>query len=119
MSSPSKPKQVRIYADVNGNEPFTAWLKGVKDKQGRKRILARLRRIESGNFGDFKFLGDGVYELRLFFGPGYRVYFGQANDILIILLCGGDKSGQAQDISEAKAYWKEYLENANTTVENS
>ena len=66
-------------------------------------------RLEQGNFGDCASVGDGVSELRMFFGPGYRVYFGEHGDVVVILLCGGDKSSQNRDIEQAKTYWKEYL----------
>ena len=68
--------------------------------------------IEQGNFGDYRGLGDGIYELRSTFGPGYRVYFGQDDNTIVVLLNGGDKSSQSQDIERAKAYWKEYQDNA-------
>jgi putative addiction module killer protein len=72
-----------------------------------------LDRVEIGNYGDYKALGDGVYELKLHFGSGYRVYFAEDGDIIVILLCGGDKSSQSKDIEVAKAYWKELLERNN------
>ncbi|MGF1604668.1 MAG: type II toxin-antitoxin system RelE/ParE family toxin [Thermosynechococcaceae cyanobacterium] len=114
MSSPSQPKQILIYADAAGQEPFSQWLESLRDVVGRKRILSRLRRIEQGNDGDCKAFGSGVYELRLFFGPGYRVYFGKNGPTLVILLCGGDKSTQDRDIATAQSYWKEYLTSAST-----
>lgn len=79
---------------------------------GRKRILARVKRLAQGNYGDCEPIGDGLSELRMFFGPGYRVYFGEAPDHLVILLCGGDKGSQREDINQAKAYWKEYQRHA-------
>lgn len=117
LSNPSPPKQILVYADALGQEPFSQWLTSLRDTVGRKRILSRLRRLEQGNYGDCKALGGGVYELRLFFGPGYRVYFGENGPKLVILLCGGDKSTQSRDITTAQEYWKEYLINA--TTENS
>jgi putative addiction module killer protein len=78
----------------------------------RKRILDRLFRIESGNYGDYKSLKEGVLELRLKFGPGYRIYFGEDGDTVVVLLNGGDKGRQTKDIETAKAYWKEYLSHA-------
>jgi putative addiction module killer protein len=104
-------KQVIVYQDGAGNEPFTKWLKSLNDPVTRRRILKRLYRIESGNYGDYKNLGDGLNELRFFFGAGYRVYFGEDGDTIVILLCGGDKDGQRKDIEKAKGYWKEYQEN--------
>ncbi len=108
MSRTTTPRRVLIYADRAGSEPFTGWLNGLKDRQSRHRILARLRRLEQGNFGDRKHLKSGVFELRLFFGTGYRVYFGEDKDRVIVLLCGGDKRSQDKDIENALSYWKEY-----------
>ena len=112
MANIVRPKQVLIYADEIENEPFMQWLNALRDKIARTRILVRLRRLEQGNLGDCKSVGDGVSELRLFFGAGYRVYFGEEGDTIIVLLLGGDKSKQTQDIEKAKAYWQEYLNNA-------
>ena len=108
------PKEVLAYADEAGREPFTAWLNQLRNRAGRQRILVRLRRLEQGNFGDCKSLGDGVHELRVFFGPGYRVYFGEDGNTIVVLLSGGDKRSQAKDIVNAKKYWKEYQGYAKT-----
>ena len=112
MIEPVKPKTLTVYQDANGNEPFTNWLNSLRDVQGRKRIGTRLRRLEQGNYGDCEPIGEGLSELRMFFGPGYRVYFGEEGDNIVLLLCGGDKSSQKQDIEAAKAYWKEHLSHA-------
>ncbi len=112
MAGMAKEKQVIFYQDATGKEPFNDWLRGLRDSKTRRLILNRLLRVESGNYGDYKSLKDGVFELRLDFGPGYRVYFGEDGDTVVVLLCGGDKSGQARDIDRAKAYWKEYLSHA-------
>ncbi len=77
----------------------------------RARIQNRLRRLEQGNYGDWKSVGQGIRELRLPFGSGYRIYFGEHKDQLIILLIGGDKSTQSKDIKNAQDYWYEYQEN--------
>lgn len=84
-------------------EEFDAWLKKLRDPKGKARILARLRSAEFGNIGDVKFVGDGVNEMRIHGGPGYRVYFIRRGTQLILLLLGGDKSSQHRDIVKAKA----------------
>ena len=109
MPQPVRPRVVIVYADDDGKEPFTRWLKSLRDGQTRRRILQRITRLQSGNFGDFKSLGAGVSELRMTFGAGYRVYYGEDDNTLVVLLSGGDKSTQAQDIETAKHYWQEYL----------
>ena len=106
---PTTPKNVIVFRTATNKEPFTDWLNGLRDTQSRRRILRRLTRLESGNFGDSKPVGRGVSELRFFFGPGYRVYFGQEGDTIVVLLCGGDKDSQHRDIRQAQIYWKEYL----------
>ena len=83
-------------------EGFDSWLRGLKDRQGRLRILERIDRLAHGNPGDTKAIGRGVFELRLMFGPGYRVYYLLDGDRLILLLCGGDKSSQGKDIETAQ-----------------
>jgi putative addiction module killer protein len=102
------PKAVIVYQNARGNEPFTEWLHGLRDQKGRRSILTRVGRLEQGLFGDCRSVGEGVSELRIFFGPGYRIYFGEEADCIVVLLCGGDKSSQERDIQAAKAYWKEY-----------
>ena len=80
---------------------FDHWYDGLRDRQGRARIAARLRRVELGNFGDVKPLGSGVSELRIDYGPGYRVYLTQRGLEVVILLAGGDKRTQSKDIEAA------------------
>ena len=106
----AQTRELQIYRDPNGREPFTEWLKLLRDRTTRKRIQARIDRIESGNLGDHKSVGDGIFELRSQFGPGYRIYFGEVDNTIILLLCGGDKSSQDRDIEWAKDYWQEYKE---------
>lgn len=100
--------EIRRYVRPAGGEPFTEWLADLPDRQARARILARLERLEAGNFGDAKFLRDGVSELRVDWGPGYRVYFGRDGRTVIVLLCGGDKRRQDADIRKAVELWQEY-----------
>ena len=86
------------------SDDFARWLKKLRDRHGRLRIIKRLRRLSDGQFGDCQSVGDGVHELRMFFGPGYRVYFIQQGDTVIVLLAGGDKDSQAGDIVRAKEF---------------
>jgi len=86
---------------------YDKWFRKIKDTSSRIKILARLSRIENGNFGDFKPLGSNLYELRLFFGPGFRIYYTMKGGRIILLLAGGDKSSQQQDIEKAEALLKE------------
>ncbi|KRA00001.1 type II toxin-antitoxin system RelE/ParE family toxin [Rhizobium sp. Root564] len=85
---------------------FSNWLTKLKDVQARARIVRRVDRLQRGNPGDVKPVGEGVSELRIDYGPGYRVYFIQEGKLVIVLLCGGDKSSQSRDISQAKALAK-------------
>lgn len=89
--------------EVRQTEDFEAWLDGLVDKRASARIAMRISRLENGLFGDVKPVGDGVSELRIDYGPGYRVYFVQRGALLILLLCGGDKKRQKRDIVRAKA----------------
>jgi len=100
--------EIRRYRAAAGDEPVTEWLADLSDRHARARILARLERLEVGNFGDSKFLRDGVNELRIDWGPGYRVYFARDGRTVIVLLCGGDKRKQDADIKRAVELWQEY-----------
>jgi len=93
--------------EVRQTTRFATWLAGLRDERARARILKRLDRAQAGNLGDVAPVGGGVSEMRIFYGPGYRVYFIQRGSELIVLLCGGDKSTQAADIEEAKDLAKE------------
>jgi len=86
---------------LQSTEVFDRWLRNLVDRRGRARILARLESAQLGNLGDVKSLGDGLREMRIHSGPGYRVYFAQKGLVLLLLLCGGDKSTQVRDISRA------------------
>ncbi len=100
--------ELREYVTENGRNPFREWLENLKDKETLARIDLRLNRIRLGNIGDTKSVGRGVHEIRLAFGPGYRIYFGRHKDTVIILLQGGDKSSQSRDIELAQARWADY-----------
>lgn len=102
-----KPKQLAIYETEKGDLPFNDWLDDL-DKAITVRILARLERVKQGNYGDYKSVGEGIFEFRYFFGAGYRVYFAEDGDTIVLLLCGGDKSSQVKDIAKAQEYWKSY-----------
>jgi putative addiction module killer protein len=106
-------KTLRNYVTPSGKVPFKEWMNNIKDPTVRHRIRSRLDRVEIGHYGNYRVLGDGVFELKLDFGPGYRIYFAEQDDIIIILLCGGDKSSQSKDIDTAKTYLKELLERNN------
>lgn len=96
------------YQRVNGEEPFTEWLQSVRDKVAQARIRIRLRQVEAGNMGDCEPVGEGVTELRVHVGAGYRVYCGQHGKTMVVLLCGGNKGSQAADIKRAKAFWSDW-----------
>ena len=100
---------VREYLTADGRNVFRDWLK-TQDRAVRARIQARVLRFELGNLGDHKNVGAGVWEARLAFGPGYRIYFGKDGDAVIVLLAGGSKASQATDIRRAQGFWRDYVE---------
>lgn len=104
-----RQKQLEIYITRDGKKPFINWLESLKNKQVRYRIKERLDRVALGNLGDYKSIGSGVFELRIKFGSGYRIYYGNKETKIILLLCGGDKSTQKSDVKKAIHYWKDYL----------
>jgi putative addiction module killer protein len=103
-------RYLREYITRTGRNPFGGWLRSITDTTTRARIRTRLSRLRLGNFGDTRSVGEGVHELRLDFGPGYRVYYGLIGDIIVLLLGGGDKRSQARDIRDAKRHWREFKE---------
>jgi putative addiction module killer protein len=92
---------IEIYENENGSCPYDDWIDSL-DKKTAARIEVKVRRFKSGNFGDHKMVGEGVFESRIFFGPGYRIYFSKVGNKVILLLSGGDKSSQAKDIRKAQ-----------------
>ncbi len=100
--------KMEIYVKPNGQMPFVTWLESL-DKAVRYRIKVRLDRVVLGNLGDHKQIAGSIWELRLFFGAGYRIYFAKQAENIILLLCGGDKSNQHNDIKQAIRYWHDYL----------
>lgn len=89
--------------EVRQTETYAKWFKQLRDRRARARIDVRIRRVSLGNFGDVKPVGEGVSELRIPYGPGYRVYFVRRGEVVVILLCGGDKGSQDRDIAKARA----------------
>ena len=99
--------ELRYYQTAHGRCPFTEWLADL-DRQARARIEARLARVATGNLGDLETVGGGIMELRVDWGPGYRVYFARVGQVMVLLLCGGDKRTQQKDIERAHAYFEDY-----------
>lgn len=100
--------EILRYVTASGVDVIGAWLDGFRDKKTRARLSARILRLAIGNFGDCKPLRDGVWELRIDFGPGYRVYYAMIGREVVLLLCGGDKRRQSADIERAIEYWQDY-----------
>src|SRR4030065_2495274 len=96
------------YQGRDGGEPPTEWMRRLRDRQAYAHVLARLNRLENGNFGQCRALKCGVWELKIDHGPGYRVYYGQAGKTVLLLLCGGDKRSQQADIERAAEDWKDF-----------
>lgn len=105
-------KEVKLYRTKEGKTPYKDWVTGFRDQRTKGRIDARATDLYTGKLGKCRPVGEGVTELKLDFGPGYRIYIGEYGHKIIILLCGGDKSTQASDIKTAKAYWKDYKQRA-------
>ena len=101
------PRDVRNYVTPEGHEPYEEWVNSYRNRKTRAIIRERVNRLHLGNFGDYKRLTADLYELRIHYGPGYRVYFGVVDRVIVILLCGGSKKTQRRDIERAKEYWGE------------
>ena len=99
--------ELRGYVDENGTKPFASWFETL-DPSAAAKVAIALTRMEQGNFSNTKGVGSGVYEYKLDFGPGYRIYFGKDGDRIVILLAGGTKQRQNRDIQRAQASWSDY-----------
>ena len=99
---------IEIYETRAGKSSFLDWIERFKETHTRAKILTRLDRLKLGNFGDCKSIGEGVYELRIHYGPGIRVYYSKIGRKIILLLCGGEKGSQRRDIKNAQAFLKDY-----------
>ena len=107
------PYDLEYYVTEAGRKPFKEWLEGLKDVAGRAKVRVRLDRARFGNLGDNRSVGEGIRELRIDYGPGYRVYFALDGNRFILLLLGGDKSSQERDIAMAKGYWLDHQRRSN------
>ncbi len=106
-------QEILEYLTYDAYSPFGEWLNALKDIKAKAKIRVLLDRLHLGNFGDCKSVGEGVQELRIHYGNGYRVYFGRDGNKLILLLCGGTKKTQQKDIRNAKEYWDDYRRRKN------
>src|ERR1043165_7266661 len=104
----ARERQLLIYRTRNGRVPYLEWFASLSDQRTRQKIQACLGRVRLGNLAQTRSVGQGVSEFKIKHGPGFRVYFGQDGLQIVIILCGGDKSTQDEDIKKAKAYWKQY-----------
>jgi len=97
-----------VYQQEQGQRPFEKWLNSLRDKRAQARVAQRMLQVQKGTLGDWKPVGDGVFELRIDVGAGYRVYCGRHGNTLVVLLCGGDKGSQSSDIERAKDFWADW-----------
>lgn len=100
--------EIRRYTTAEGRDVFGEWVANLADLRARARIAVRIDRLAGGNSGDSKSIGEGLHELRINLGPGYRVYYGKIETACVLLLCGGDKRKQSADIKKARTYWTDY-----------
>jgi putative addiction module killer protein len=107
--------KIEIYTDVEGKVPFLEWHLSLKDRKAASIVLNRIDRLKIGNLGYCPDLADGVWEMKIDFGPGYRVYFARSGKTVYLLLAGGDKSTQKANIKEAKRRWQEYQKRKSVT----
>lgn len=104
----TQPREIERYVTADGQIPFDNWFDSIRVSKTQTIISKRLDRVRKGNLGDYRSVGGGVFELRIDYGPGYRIYFGQVGTTIVLLLCGGDKSSQIKDIRQAQEYWRDY-----------
>lgn len=104
----AQPREIQIYLTSDGRSHFSEWRDSLRDNRAKAKIRAKLNQVRLGNLGDYRSVGEGVCELRIDYGPGYRIYFGQIGTTIVLLLCGGDKGTQEQDIRKAQEYWVDY-----------
>ncbi len=100
--------EIKTYEISSGKCPFKIWLKSIKEFYTKAKIFTRLDRLKEGNFGDCKTIENSLYELRIHYGSGIRIYYTKINNVIILLLCGRDKGTQTRDINKAKEYLKDY-----------
>ena len=106
--------EIRHYVNRAGRDVFDDWLTQLADARAQAKIASRINRLAAGNFGDCKRLRQGLCELRIDWGPGYRVYYAMLGSVCVLLLCGGDKRKQSSDIARALDYLKDYRERTGT-----
>jgi len=106
-------RELWLYENPHGASPFHDWLTDLKDRKARFIIRARLDRLAYGHAGNCEPVGQGVFELKIYYGPGYRIYFGEENQRIVVLLCGGDKGTQNRDILQAQQYWQDFKRRRN------
>ena len=109
----AKERKVTIFVTSSGKVPYDDWFDSLRDKRAQAIVFNRIDRVRLGNFGNCRSVGGGVYELKIYYGPGLRVYFGLDGEEIVLLLCGGDKSSQKKDIAHAHELWKEHKKHAN------
>ena len=108
--------QIDHYITASGVDVFEGWIDSLRDQRAVAKVLTRINRLALGNFGDYRALDGGVFELRIDWGPGYRVYAARVGKVVVLLLCGGDKKSQPKDIEDAKAYLQDYKKRRKETA---
>jgi putative addiction module killer protein len=111
-------REIKKLELQNGFVPFDEWFDTLRDKRMQAAVDARLARVRAGNFGDFKAVGGGVFELRISFGPGLRIYYGLHGQKIVVLIGGGDKRSQSRDIRRAQELWQQFTKYASEKLQN-